>query len=221
MNATRAEVLISRMIDGEAGTDDWQEFTTLAAGAPELWRELAEAQRQHTLLDAALAETINVAATIDLPDLSDADKHLAAQHVPLQQRFVAWVGWAVAAALAVALWSGIQPSANTGGPISGNSEGNTAPLVPQQAGLLANLAPAEILQAYLDRGKDEGQVLGELPDKVLLETRANPQGDGYEVLFIRTILERASVPELYEFGSQDESGRPVLAKYQGRKPRPL
>ena len=218
MNATRAEMLISKMIDGQAGTEDWQEFTALASGTPELWRELAEAQRQQTLLVDAVADATSGATAIELPVLSDAEVAFAPL-APLQHRVAAFVGWAVAAVLAVALWSGIQPSANTGGPVPVKSN-DRAPNQPQTASL-AGFAPAELLQAYLDRGKDEGQVLGELPDKVLLETRPNAQGDGYEVLFIRTILERTSVPELYEFGSQDESGRPVLAKYQGRAPRPL
>ena len=220
MNAMRAEVLISRMIDGEAGTDEWQEFSALAAAAPELWRELADAQRQQSLLSAAVAEATSVAAKVELPDLSAGALEPLDDHVPVismawQRKLSAWVGWGVAAALAIALWSGVRPTANTSGPSSGN-DGSASSKTQ-----LASFAPAELLAAYLDVGKEDGQVLGELPDKVLLETRPDPSTGGYEVFFIRTIVERTHVPELYQFGSQDESGRPVLAKYRHRSQKPL
>lgn len=216
MNELRSEILISRLIDGEASAADWQEFSTLAGGAPELWRELAEAQRQQELLSAAVAEATSRADAITLPDLSDEGSHRHAHeiHVPIAQRLSAWVGWGLAAALAIALWSGIRPNANT----------SDSPGVGHQAnigGAISDMASSDILEEYLKRGKDEGNVLGELPDKVLVESRPSANGQGYEVLFIRPILERTSVPELYEFSAQDEAGRPVLAKYTGGARRPL
>ncbi len=212
---TRAEVLISRMIDGEAGPAEWQEFSSLAAATPELWRELAESQRQQRLLCSAVADATNVAAAVDLPDIRDHELPVVSTSHALKYRISAWVGWGAAAALAIALWTGVQPTSNTGSSSSGQNVATS-----NRTGL-DSFAPDQLLKAYLERGKDEGVVLGELPDKVLLETRPDPSGKGYEVLFIRTILERTSVPNLYQLGPQDEAGRPVLAKFQDRTPKPL
>jgi len=220
MNESRTDILISRLLDGEARVEDWQEFSSLASMDPELWRELAESQRQQNLLTTAVADLTKRVDDVELPDLSDDEVDAPYIHVgPLRPRVVAWVGWAAAAALAIVLWSGQRPNANTGGPLTPNS--NTGTHVPVNSAGLGGYSPDELLQAYLDKGKVEGNVLGELPDKVLLETRPAAEGGGYEVLFIRTILERTNVPELYEFGAQDEAGRPVLARFEGRVRRPL
>ena len=67
---------------------------------------------------------------------------------------------------------------------------------------------ADAFQAYLERGQEAGRVVGEMPAKVLLEAQPSAQGSGYEVLYLRQIMERAVVSDLYEFGV-DERGRPV------------
>lgn len=223
MNAERAEILISRLIDGEAGAAEWHEFQALAADAPALWRELAESQRQNVLLGAAVAEATKAAAAIDLPDLADEPTRRVAVEVsrgPWHQRVSAYVGWGVAAALAITLWTGARPNANLSSP-PGGADNMLAGKSPSPDFNYASLAPNDILQGYLDRGKEEGLVIGELPDKVLLESRPHPSGDGFEVLFIRPILERATVPQLFEFAAQDDAGRPVLGRYTGGERRPL
>jgi hypothetical protein len=222
MIEARSDILISRLIDGEAGAEDWKEFQALASAAPELWRELAEAQRQHELLGAVVADVANRADAVELPDLSeDISFSEASPGLHLAQRLSAYLGWGLAAALAIALWAGVKPNANLSPPIQhGGGTSSTGGSAPPPA-QFASLDPSVLLQGYLDRGKTEGTVLGELPDKVLVETRPAAEGGGYEVLFIRTILERTRVPELYEFSAQDEAGRPVLAKYTGGGRRPL
>ena len=75
----------------------------------------------------------------------------------------------------------------------------------------------EAFQAYLDKGREEGTVLSTVPRRVLLETRPNPNGDGFELIFIQQVMERDVVPHLFQVQGLDERGRPTLAKY---KPRP-
>ena len=93
-----------------------------------------------------------------------------------------------------------------------------SPSNPQAAGLVIpqltntpSSATEDHLARYLDQGYEEGRVVGELPDKVLI--RATPMAlqdgtIGYDVVYVRQILERVQVPDLYTFGAtQDELGR--------------
>ena len=75
--------------------------------------------------------------------------------------------------------------------------------------------PADILQAYLERGRQENLVIAEVPERILIKTRP-AAGQGYELLFVRQILERAVVPDLYRFDAQDETGRPTLVRFEER-----
>jgi len=109
------------------------------------------------------------------------------------------LGWAVAAMLALALVS--QMVANRGG--SGIQQ---ASLVPTGA---SYKTPDDAMDAYLKLGRDAGQVVGELPQRYVLETRPAADGKGYEVLYVRQVLERTRVDDMYKVGA-DETGRPVL-----------
>jgi hypothetical protein len=55
-------------------------------------------------------------------------------------------------------------------------------------------------------GKQSGRVLGEVP--VLCESKPAATGQGFEVVYVRQILERAEVHDLYRF-SVDEAGNPL------------
>ena len=61
------------------------------------------------------------------------------------------------------------------------------------------------------RGKEEGRVIGELPDRVLVNSTEAPDGKGYEVVFVRQIMEKTRVDDLYKVSS-DEGGNPHPVK---------
>ncbi|NUQ68803.1 MAG: hypothetical protein HUU18_11065, partial [Phycisphaerales bacterium] len=74
---------------------------------------------------------------------------------------------------------------------------------------VADLVPirsaSDALQEYLDRGRQDGLVIGELPDKVLVQTRPIGNGGGMEVVYLRQIVERTRVDDLYRT-TTDELG---------------
>ncbi len=74
--------------------------------------------------------------------------------------------------------------------------------------------PAEALQAYFDLGCASGQVVAEMPTKVLLDARPLPTGDGYQVLYLRQMLEQMTVPDLYHVEGEDEWGQPTLVRWE-------
>jgi hypothetical protein len=203
MSEPREDMLISRIVDGEASTAEWREFETLAGVNLRLWRNLALAQRDHAALSQAVNQAGERAEAIALPTAA----HRAAQgqsHLKLR-RASAWSGWAVAAL--VALYASLD--FNRIGPGTALHPGTGI----QTAGLPFQSA-AEAFHAYLQKGMETGEVVGELESKLLLDTRPATSGEGYEVIYLRQIMERTYVPDLYEWSGEDETGAPVLVRYQ-------
>lgn len=64
-----------------------------------------------------------------------------------------------------------------------------------------------LLDTYLAAGRDSGRVLEQLPLQIV-ESRRRTAGDGYEVLFVRSFVERTSVERAMTL-APDELGRPV------------
>ena len=195
LNRTDPELLISRIVDGEATPADWSEFRAQAEREPSLWRDLAESQRSQEELALEVSAAVSVSGRVDVPVHSEMVRRLSDRF-----RLVGmWGGWAAAACVGL-MWA----------------NGQTAPRgTGNEAHLLGGLTPAGALQAYLDKGQSSGKVIGEMPEKVLV--RASPMTDsggtsieGYEVVYIRPSLERTVVKDLYRFGA-DETGeaRPV------------
>lgn len=198
MSPDRRDLLISRIIDAQAGAADWQAFRAVAERDGTVWRDLAEAQRQHELLCEGLRDASACADRVDLPEfITDG--------APLQRRFDGlsrWGGWAAAAAL-VLVWA-------TGG---ARFQGPSGPSQVQNAGLintgpsLSEATPEEALGRYIDAGRHAGVVVGELPDRVVVETR--PRSDGsIEVVYLRQFIERRVTDQVYR-ESVDETGRLV------------
>jgi hypothetical protein len=186
-----AEVLISRVVDGEATARDWDRFRAIADQDPTLWREMAEYQHDHGAVVAMVSQAIAIADEVEAPTHEDMEERLRNR----LRILASWGGWAAAASLAV-MWGVGQ--AKTTGPILGSS-----------AGIVPGLnTPSDFLKGYLQQGQATGQVVGEMPEKILVETRALPEGQGYEVYYIRQIIERTTVPDLFMIGT-DEAGRPV------------
>lgn len=197
----RADLLISRVADGEASEQDWQDLGVLAERRPELWKDLAQAQRQHGEL--SLAVNVALAGTEGV-GLSPA-QHMrgGVMRGPLAGfgALRGWGGWLVAASLGVVMLTGwragsgqtLNPSGTLGGRL-------------QASGIPAGWTSEDVARAYVLRGQDEGRVYGELPERLLLEARPRENGSGYDVTYVRQFVERAQVKDLMKFG-QDEAGQ--------------
>lgn len=199
--ALRREVLISLIVDREGDGSAWVEFSRLAADDATAWRELARAQRDHAALSHAVALEIAPVESVELP------AHSEVAGVPLSYRLSRWSGWAAAAAVAIT-WLGTQFAAvydSRNASLRDNT--STAGLLP--AGAFNLDSPQDALDAYKQLGQQSGTVLGELPERVIVESRPLAGGRGFEVVFIRQIMERAQVPELYQL-TRDDSGQQGL-----------
>jgi hypothetical protein len=187
------DILITRVVDGVAAPADWDSLEALAAADPTVWRELAQAQRAEQLLKGAAAEAVAPAARVELPTVI---AKVGEDGLRLRLRRVGtWGGWAAAAVVTLAFFgkgapanSGVQP-ADLSSPIR---------------------SAADFYQQYLDQGKKEGRVIGELPDRVLMDAEQAQDGKGYTVVFVRQIMERTKVDSLSQI-SHDEEGKPCLA----------
>jgi len=134
-----------------------------------------------------------------------------------------WIGWAVAACLLVA-W-GITGSFRIAPGSAGSSrgEGDPSTAAGSAAGdtgiVQASFAnPADALQSYIDLGRRNGTVVGEVPGKPLVEKQPLESGDGYVVFYYRLILERREVPGFIGFDQADENGFIIPGLVPGSAP---
>lgn len=198
------DILITRVMDGEASPEDWTAFRALAESDPGLWSELAARQQDHAELEAAILDAIAVADRVEAP----IREHAAEQFSITIKRVGTWAGWAVAAAVTLAWGLHGQANPTIGDPALGN---NTAALGPQLAppsGPVVN-SPAEALDAYLTLGQSAGRVVGMSPDLVVLESRPAETGEGIEVVYLRQIIEREVITG--DRVKRDERGFPIAA----------
>ena len=190
------DILISRVVDDEASPEDWAQLKALAAEDSAIWRELFETQRTCAELASAVEQELSVAEYIDAP----VQDHLSIQLTNRVRRGLSWAGWAAAAAVALA-WVGLGPTAGDQGPAR------------------AELTPTDYLQRYLEKGREEGLVQGEAPTKTLLSAEPAPEGNGYVVIYLRQIVERAVVTDLYQIGSDDAGNpRPIPMRLNATPP---
>lgn len=206
--ALRRDVLISQIIDAEGDGSAWAQFAEIAATDATAWRELALAQRDHAALSGAVARELDVADDTELP----APSHGVIGSGSFSYRLSRWGGWAAAAAVALT-WLGVQFAAiqdahrremAAGTPVSNAGNPNMASILPVGAYHLDS--PQDAISAYKQLGQQSGTVLGELPDRVIVESRPLAGGRGYEVVYLRQFMERAQVAELYQV-SRDDSGQ--------------
>jgi hypothetical protein len=196
-----ADILISRVVDGEACEADWAAFRAMAERDGTLWRDLAEYQRDQAELAAAVQAAVAVADGVEAQTAPEMNRRLAER-----VRMVgSWGGWAAAAAIVLVWMTGRPMDAQNGGQIG----------QPQGASLLPTggvaMTPADALQTYIEKGQEAGLVVAEVPARVLIEARPNKTG-GYEVVYLRQIMERKQVRELNTWG-MDDVGRAVPVKF--------
>lgn len=203
----RTDILISKVVDGAANAGDWTDLERAASERPAVWRELALAQRDQALLVLAVGREVSCAERVDAPQPSTASP------AHRLRRFGVWGGWAVAATLALAY---VTPG--VGG--RGSAGMNQAGLVPDLGVLKDKLSADQAWEVYEAAGKREQRVLGELPERLLVDATPAPDGHGVQVIFIRQIKERVTLPQLLK-ESCDEMGRPTAAPVQVRTLLPL
>jgi len=205
------DLLLSRIIDGRAGSADWDRFRAMAAREPESWAELGDFQRQHESLRHELSCAVSLADRVGLP-AGVVDDTSTRQRLGFAGR---WGGWAAAAALLLA-WSMGTPSLPTG---------DDGSLPTQSAGLpgsgiagigLREAEPEQAFEQYLVAGQRSGRVVAEMPEQVVIET--TPRADGsIEVLYLRQVIERRVIDRAYR-RMHDEAGNTIAVpvRYEPR-----
>lgn len=202
MNEARVDILISHVIDGDATDSQWNELAALAEKNPGIWRDLAESQRDQLVLSRAMNAAVEIAEDVSAPieqiellrqGEPDSHRHMS--------RAGAWIGWAVAAVIALAAFSNRMGMNRTGSP--------------NQNVLAAGFStPDAAFDEYLRLGRESGEVVGEIPTRVIVSSEKNSSGEGYELICLRQIMIRLQVPDLYEIAGRDEQGQPILVQYQ-------
>jgi hypothetical protein len=199
----RRDVLIGRVVDGEATSQDWAEIRELAGDDQSVFAEIADLQDLRRDTIEIVDEAGDIADTVELPLYMHPKTSPAGR-----LKFAGvWGGWAMAAMVAVAWSIGLRPGDPllVGNMNSGTQTGSLGGTVIQTAG--------DALQQYLDLGKESGEVVGELPSGIVLEKTALADGSGYEVLYIRPIIERTVVYNVFR-EVQGESGQMQIVPTQ-------
>lgn len=240
MNSIDRDILISRAVEGRATPEDWRALGSLASHDAALWTDLALSQRDHAAMALAASRAGAAADRVNLPaapalatpeQIADepmalitrhreaervaSERALAHRHQPSVMRLAGtWAGWAAAAAIAVYVGVGMPANSPSLNPVDMGSLGNQASFVPVGGRVVTNADEAR--NAFLDYGKHEGQVLGELGENILIDTK--PAADGtVEMIFVRPIVERVRAKDLYRLGMAD-TGQPVRVRIDIPKP---
>ncbi len=100
-DSLESEILVGRLIDGEATLDDQARFESLAGENPSLWRTLALRQQQMALLVAKFERDTHAVERIVLPRLAAAANRRGAS---AWLRAAAYSGWAALILLAAGWW---------------------------------------------------------------------------------------------------------------------
>jgi hypothetical protein len=219
------DVLLTRLMDGRAGPYEWRALRDLTARDAGAWNDLIGDSERQLLLAESVACAAGVAERVHAPTPLEAQRHLVnmshtgapsiAGGVAASKPRVDRLGWMIAAVLAVGF---VALSLRTGeGPLGAWRGEGARTQAPAAAGLLGagGLVDApvpatadEALQSYLRLGKQTGRVVAEVPQRIILEQRPLA-GGGHEVLYVRQVIERAVVGDMYSLG-QDDAGQPVM-----------
>ncbi len=189
------DVLITRVIDGEASAEDWSALHAIAREDPEIWSDLATAQQDAAELCAMVRELGACSERVEAPIVEHAAQGL---HVRLR-RAAMWGGWLAAAAMALS-WGMRVPGV-------GSQSAGLIPMSEAKERVLPELSPEEAFRVYITNGARSGRVVAVDPDLEVISARPSEDGESFEVLFVRRIVERADI-ELYRLG-QDELGNIV------------
>lgn len=208
MTHVHEDNLIGRIAANEADGAEWKALEQHASSHPGASERLARALRDELQVRGALAEALDAADGVELPEHVPAESlRLAFGHHGVSM----WGGWAMAAMVALA-WFGLSFFAPDRPGLSPAAGGG--PSITQ-----ADLSADDALRQYVERGAREGRVLQELP-MIMVEMRQDDGSGRMDVVYIRPLLERAPIESAYEL-RRDELGRPApgridLATFQNR-----
>lgn len=216
------DVLMTRVIDGCASPTDLATLAGLARRDAGIWTELAQMQRESAVLSSAAVTATACADRVDLPSMrlvgtgsqraggrveeleGDAGRspargwRLADLAARAHRAGGSRLGWAVAALIALAWVSQVVTPFSPRTPI-------------QSAGWYPASAD-DALGKYLDMGKQEGRVIRELPERVVMDARpVTIDGqERYEVIYLRQVVERAITDRLYRPTETDTGARALV-----------
>lgn len=213
MGRDDANLLISRAVDGRTSQAEWVLLELAAAEDPGVWRRLAQAHRDQALLVKGVARAVELSDSVELPTQLEAERRAVAVDHSVFRNVRSWGGWAAAAVLMFA----VVVQTNRIGTVQ-SPDGGVGGTGTNMAGPAGLATAADAFNTYLNKGKEEGRVLGEVPDQVLVDSRPAPNGEGFDVVYVRQVVERARVQDLYRF-SRDEAGRvtPVRVRAQSQQ----
>jgi len=193
--------LFHRVLSGCAEPAAWDELEEKARRDPELWHRLALSLKDQNELNLGVASTVLPVDAMDLADLRETATHKRRSESARVARFRLgpWVGWAAAACLSLLWLAGVPGS----------------PSNPTPTAKAATMQQA--LDLYRQAGTREGRLVEELP-LLVVDRKPAPKGKGTEVVYLRRILERRRVQNLYE-AAPDEWGNPVAipAQYEPQR----
>ncbi len=160
MSNEHEQLLVSRVIEPNATSEQWDELTTAAISNPTLWRRTAEALRDHQAMTRAVNASVAIAEDVSTtPRTPRLEPRLAVDAAPSERRqLLRWSGWAVAALVALAWVSGLS---NVQPPGNGYQAGIGSQVV----------SAADLLDRYLVQGRREGRVFDEVPEKIFVQSR--------------------------------------------------
>jgi len=202
------DLLYSRIVEGDSGAANWRLVEKEAGADASAWRELALRYRDQVEMTQLMQ---HVAALTDesVQEYSPAARRVEMREVLTSSRdWRASAGWLVAAVILAAWIVGVGPGSATR-PVAQQPLEHAAGFIPVHSA-------DEALKAYLEMGQREDRVVQEWPQHIILQSQPAPSGPGFELLYVRQIVERTIVPDLYQLQGADENGHPVLVRHVPR-----
>lgn len=212
----RRDILVARIVDGAATAEDWRELRAIAATDQTIWAEIAEGQELCRELSEEIERATSAADLVELPPREQTAS------APTQRLRLAMTtgGWLAAACVLVAWTAGVSPNdPMISGPAPATNAVTNAATSPttNTAGIATGIAAplnsaADALARYMELGQESGEVIGELPTSVVLDRKPLADGGGYEVVYLRQIVERTVVQNIYETATGDAGDVFVIPK---------
>lgn len=206
------DALISRIVDRKESTADWEQLAELDDGNGSAWLALAQTLRCEAELRGALGAELERADSVELV----APRRIAAS-------LAGWSGWLTAAACLLgwilAASDRVEPDpistddnalVSVDGPSPSESEPQSTEDSAQSTG-----SQAEIVRA----AADAADVIKELP-LIIVDTQPAESGEGYEVVYLRRVLESRRVDEVLEFRPDDTGNLLPVPVDEARIQRP-
>lgn len=197
------DVLIARVVDGEASARDWETLKDLASRDQTVWAELSETQRAHDELVRAVERATAPAACVELPEVDVPVVNVTQRRLDAVSKFG---GWAAAAAIVLVGYVGLRMPQFQQAP----DETMTGSMIPVAT------TPEEAANRYLALQDDSGAFLRELPEQVILGYEPGESGRT-RVYKVRQLVVVDEVDEVLQ-RAKDEFGNTVEVPVRVARP---